>query len=138
VTSASESSSTDAVVEVTKIVQDIIDYVQSRRTDVSERNTESLRKSYAEENISELVIAKTTRTNIMSRKVARLLQYVTPEFARDNEQRCIIFVDWKQTARLLCQLVTEIGVKNLRPGFVTGSGKRINLIAQPLAFDHRS
>jgi endoribonuclease Dicer len=124
-TSALESSSAEP--DVTKMVQDIIEYVQSQKTDISHKNTEALRKSYAEENLSELMIGTTTTTNIMSRKVARLLQYVTPEFARHNEQRCIIFVDWKQTARLLCQLVTEIGINNLRPGFVTGSGKNDKL-----------
>jgi endoribonuclease Dicer len=124
--SSSETGVIDAVAEATKTVQAVIDYVHNQRPSVEEIDAEALRRKYAKDNTSELVIARDSSiefNNIMSPKVTRLLSYLTPEFEREGEQRCIVFVDWKQTAKLLCRLLNAVGISNLRSGFVMGAGK---------------
>jgi endoribonuclease Dicer len=127
VTSISETSVASAVAEATKNVQVVIDYVHNQKSAVEEANNEALRKTYAEENPVGSIIGRhdSTGTNyIMSPKISKLLTYLTPEFERENDdQRCIVFVDWKQTARLLCLLLNTVGIMNLRSGFVMGAGK---------------
>jgi endoribonuclease Dicer len=122
----SETDVANAVAEATKTIQAVIDHVYDRRSEIEEANTEALRRRYAEENTNRLIIARdgsTEVSNIISPKVAKLLAYLALEFERENEQRCIVFVEWKQAARLLCRLLNTVGIANLRSGFVMGAGK---------------
>jgi endoribonuclease Dicer len=136
--STSETDVANAVADATKTIQAVIDHVHERRSRIEEANTEELRRRYAEENTNRSIIAgsSTEVSNIISPKVAKLLAYLTLEFERENEQRCIVFVEWKHAARLLCRLLNTVGITNLRSGFVMGAGKEA--VNDGLAFTLRS
>jgi len=59
--------------------------------------------------------------NDFSSKVLSLQYYLNQTFERPSEHRCIIFVEARNTAKLLAEAFKHIGTQNLRPGFLVGA-----------------
>ncbi|KAF2861052.1 dsRNA-specific nuclease [Piedraia hortae CBS 480.64] len=54
-------------------------------------------------------------------KVKALQNFLQGEFERPSSHRCIIFVEARQTARLLAYAFEQIGTPHLHPGFLIGA-----------------
>ena len=57
----------------------------------------------------------------MSNKVSELAQYLADEFERPSAHRCVVFVETRDSARLLSALFTAIGSEHMRSGCLTGA-----------------
>lgn len=57
----------------------------------------------------------------LSSKVTQLKRYLREQFGRPSSHRCIVFVDARQTARLLDAVFKNFGMKHLRSGFLVGA-----------------
>lgn len=62
-----------------------------------------------------------TKTRV-STKVLELYLYLSEQFARPSNNRCIVFVDRRYTARLLNSLFQRLRTPHIRSTFLTGSG----------------
>ena len=60
------------------------------------------------------------RTSNLSSKVHALCCYLRNTFERPSSHRCIVFVEQRHTARLLCALFEKIGTEYMRPAFLVG------------------
>lgn len=59
----------------------------------------------------------------LSDKVIQLYKYLHSYYLKPSDARCIIFVERRDTARLLHVLLRKIGGQNLRCGLLTGNNK---------------
>lgn len=57
----------------------------------------------------------------LSPKVLTLLDKLHDHFERPSDYKCLVFVERKATARILCDLVQLVGGPNLRSGILTGT-----------------
>lgn len=57
-----------------------------------------------------------------SDKVRVLHDFLSREFERPSEYRCLVFVNERHTASLLAATFKRMGIEHLRPGFLTGAG----------------
>lgn len=63
--------------------------------------------------------------NDLSSKVLLLHTYIDEYYRRHGNNRCIVFVEQRETARLLHQIFTHIGGPHLRAGLLVGVSGRI-------------
>lgn len=61
--------------------------------------------------------------NSLSSKVVELHKCLQEYFQQPTEARCIVFVERRHTARLLCEIFERIGGPYLKPGTLTGTNK---------------
>lgn len=61
------------------------------------------------------------RTDV-STKVSMLFRYLSKQYERETDQRCIVFVTEKITARLMCFLSERLGTKYMHSAFLVGQG----------------
>lgn len=59
----------------------------------------------------------------LSSKVLKLQKYLSMQFERESNHRCIVFVDRRHTARLLHALFMKIRTQHMRAHFLVGSQK---------------
>lgn len=59
-------------------------------------------------------------------KVLKLRTYLNLRFERSSSQRCLVFVDRRDTARLLSMVFTRIGTNYIQPAYLIGSGNDID------------
>jgi endoribonuclease Dicer len=60
----------------------------------------------------------------LSSKVLKLKEWLDEYFGRTDEARCIVFVEQRQTARLLVLIFQELGGANLHPDVLVGNSSR--------------
>jgi endoribonuclease Dicer len=63
------------------------------------------------------------RDDDLSDKVRELMKFLAQEFERPSNYRCLVFVNQRHYARLLCELFKRQDFEHLRPGFLTGARK---------------
>lgn len=104
-------------------VVDVIDYVQLEGERFTASSTRDLTKLLHDGKLT----GKYHADNIISRKVAMLWHNLAQEFERETDYRCIVFVDQKQTARLLARLFKILDAHHLKADFVVGSSSSNDL-----------
>ena len=64
-------------------------------------------------------VPKLTQKDLSS-KVLLLHKYINEYYRRHGNNRCIVFVEQRETARILCQIFTHIGGPHFRAGLLVG------------------
>jgi endoribonuclease Dicer len=59
----------------------------------------------------------------LSSKTLLLFHHLSSTYLEDPDTRCIVFVDRRITAQLLCSCFRQLNVRNLRPGILLGVNK---------------
>ncbi|KAL6710207.1 Dicer-like protein 1 [Coniothyrium glycines] len=68
----------------------------------------------------------TTNSNDISSKVNKLHYWLQKYYERSDDARCIVFVEQRQTARLLHLIFRDIGGPNLRSDVLVGINNRVS------------
>lgn len=118
-----------------KRIREAIEYASEEGTRVNSRNMSDLELALNNAGYGETgLISALDGSDIVSSKVAKLHYFLAKEFERATEYRCIVFVEWKQTARLLHYLFQHLNTRNLRHDFVIGSGSAGELVDGKFSF----
>lgn len=70
--------------------------------------------------VKEATSPRPTTPEDLSSKVHVLREGLQTYFERATNTKCIVFVEQRLTAKILCELFTELKIPNLRPGVLVG------------------
>lgn len=109
--------------ELTKLEGDLIKlFRRSLNSDGILPESDSLKEKLkiASEYVARYPIIRLDESNSLSPKVQLLRDELTALFTYNTESKCIVFTKRRHTARLLCELFTQLKVADVRPGLLIG------------------
>lgn len=97
-------------------------YKRCRQGDVKELDAKQahLRSAIDFVQVKQTELVPALSSTNLSSKVRELYSYLHNTFERLSSHRCIVFVEQRHTARLLCTLFQRIGTQHMRPTYLVG------------------
>jgi endoribonuclease Dicer len=99
--------------------------LQFARMQSMEERSEAIHQLRAFENIAQMNrgVKLQNQRPFLSPKVQVLIQKLEDQYAYHPETKAMVFVQQRHTAVLLCDAVKNLDLPNIRPSFLTGSGR---------------